>query len=69
MTLSFIAHACLSLSRDTSLGAAVTGRSKMGPRAHDGADNSLYCWTMELHDFPESKLSMDMVKYKVHSIM
>jgi len=33
------------------------------------ADNRLYCWVLELFEFPESKLKEDMLKYDVKSLV
>lgn len=35
----------------------------------DPENDSLYCWTLELFDFPESRLKSDMEKYNVRSII
>ena len=35
----------------------------------DPENDSLYCWTLELFEFPESQLKTDMEKYKVRSLM
>jgi hypothetical protein len=33
------------------------------------ADDRLYCWVLELFEFPESKLKEDMKKYGVKSLV
>jgi hypothetical protein len=33
------------------------------------ADDRLYCWVLELFEFPESKLKEDMKKYNVKSLV
>jgi ubiquitin-conjugating enzyme E2 Q len=35
----------------------------------DSADDSLYCWILELHDFPKSLLKTDMEQLGIHSLM
>jgi len=32
-------------------------------------DDRLYCWVLELFEFPESKLKEDMKKFKVKSLV
>jgi len=35
----------------------------------DEANDRLYCWVLELFEFPESKLKEDMRKYGVKSLV
>jgi hypothetical protein len=35
----------------------------------DETDDRLYCWVLELFEFPESKLKEDMKKYNVKSLV
>jgi len=37
--------------------------------AETQADDRLYCWVLELFEFPESKLKEDMLKYDVKSLV
>lgn len=37
---------------------------------HDiGTNCRLYCWVLELHDFPDSRLKKDMKQKSIHSVM
>jgi Uma2 family endonuclease len=50
---------CLFTSTQITIGESCCGK----------ADSSLYCWTLELHDFPESQLKQEMKLKAIHSVM